>query len=549
MRKTLLIFAWLLACWAAAQTRPTEGQGDGFYALFSSASGSCSASFLDIAASGTPLAFQAPYAAAGDPPAADDGGAPVALPWPFPFYGTPRSTVVVSPNGYLAFAATLEEEDGRDFSPDDGLPAVPTAYFPSGSPHFATAARLLPFHQDLDASTGAVLVQGFDPCPRPSEALGSERCTVVQWNEVTPAAGGSPLRFQLVLYHQSGQFVFQYASVDPSGGGSATVGFQGDGAHRGYAWSAKQPGSIVPGLAICGFAPEFPPGGPQADLQAYLAATPPDPMDPTPSPLELFVANAGPSTAAGVVGHLTLPSGLSLVADPCGASTGWSIGQLAPQGSAACTVTVQADGSFPGGSALFQLAATTQDPQPADNVASLSLPAADDGDGVAPAVEDAYPGGDGWLRFAKGDGNGDGIPDRQQREVATLPLASGKGWVTVEVTGCSALQQVSAVPEAALGTPDRLYDFPLGLVRFTLPCPAATVKLLYHFAGTPPATYRALGSGGAWQTLAATRVRDRMVWGFVISLADGGGGDISPGDGLASHTGGPAVPASSPGRR
>jgi len=73
MRKTLLIFAWLLACWAAAQTRPTEGQGDGFYALFSSASGSCSASFLDIAASGTPLTFQAPYAAAGDPPAADDG--------------------------------------------------------------------------------------------------------------------------------------------------------------------------------------------------------------------------------------------------------------------------------------------------------------------------------------------------------------------------------------------------------------------------------------------------------------------------------------------
>jgi hypothetical protein len=164
-------------------------------------------------------------------------------------------------------------------------------------------------------------------------------------------------------------------------------------------------------------------------------------------------------------------------------------------------------------------------------------------------VEDAYPGGDGWPRFAKGDGNGDGIPDRQQREVATLPLASGKGWVTVEVTGCSALQQVSAVPEAALGTPDPLYDFPLGLVRFTLPCPAATVKLLYHFAGTPPATYRALGSGGAWQTLAATRVRDRMVWGFVISLADGGGGDSSPGDGLVSHTGGPAVPASSPGRR
>lgn len=549
MRKTIFLFALLSVPWVEAQVRPGEGQGDGYYTVFSSNSGVCASSFLDIAASGTPLVFQAPHADPTDPPAADDGGALLPLAWAYPFYGTPRGSAVVSPNGYLAFASSLQEEDGRDFSPDDGLPAVPTAYFPSLAPHFGAGARLLPFHQDLEASAGAVLVQSFDPCPRGSEALGNEPCTVVQWENVTPAGGGSPLRFQLLLYHESGQFVFQYATVDASGGGSATVGFQEDGAQRGYAWSAKQPGNVANGFALCGFAREFPPGGPQADLEAFLAATPPDPMDTTPFPLDLFLVNSGPSLASAVEGHLLLPPGLSLVADPCGAATGWSVGVLAPQGTAECTVTVQADGSFPGGAALLHVVSTTQDPHPSNNTAAMGFPAADDGDGVAPAVEDSYPGGDGWPRFAKGDGNGDGTPDRQQREVATLPLASGKGWLTLEVTGCSGLQQVATIAEGALSTPDPHFDFPLGLVRFTLPCPAATVKLLYHFASTLPDTYRALGAGAAWQTLPATRVRDRMVWGFVVSLADGGDGDNNPGDGLVSHTGGPGTPAAFPGRR
>ncbi len=531
-----------------AQSRPKEGNSDGFYRVFSSASGVCQASFVDIAANGVPLAFGAPYAAPGDPPAADDGGAVVALPWPFPFYEKPRTHAVVSPNGYLAFAATLEEEDGRDFSPDASLPAVPTALFPSGSPTFGAAARLLPFHQDLDAGSGAVLWQAFDPCPRPSEALGSEPCTVVQWDNVTPVGGGSPLRFQLVLYHGSGAFVFQYAVVDASGGAFATVGWQEDMALRGYAWSAKEAGSIAGGLALCGFAAPFPPGGPQADVEGFLAATPPEPLDATPFPAELTVVNSGPSQAQGVVGTLTLPPGIVLVSDPCGLASGWSIGALPQHGLASCTVTLQADASFAGGSVVFAASAATQDPDPSNNSESLTLAAADDGDGVAAAVEDAYPGGDGFPPFAKGDGNGDGIPDRNQPDVATLPLASGKGWVTVEVWGCSALKEVATLTEAASGAPDPLYDFPLGLVRFKLSCPTATVKLLFHQVPAPPKTYRALGASG-WQTLAASRVRDRFLWGYTFALADGGPGDRTPQDGVIGHLGGGANPAPSPGRR
>lgn len=547
MRKQAL---WLLllpvASWG--QFRSPEGGGDGFYQVFS-ASPHCSYSFVNIASTGTWLSFSAPYRDAGDPPADDDGGAYLSLPWPFPFYGQGRGAVVVSPNGYLAFANSFEEEDGRDFSPDDHLPSVPTAYFPSGSPVFATSGRLYPFHEDLTLGTGGVFWQSFDPCPRPSEALGGEPCTVVQWQEVQLLASGEPLQFQVLLYHQSGEFVFQYQMVDSTGGGGATVGWQEDLAVRGFAWSARQPGGVSNGLALCTFAPSFPPGGPQADLEASLAASPPDPMDTTPFPLELGVANAGPSTATGVLASLTLPPGVAAVSDPCGALAGWSLPSLGNQSLVTCSVTIQADGSFAGGNVTFQVAATNTDPHPGNNAATLPLAAADDGDGVAPAVEDSYPGGDGFPRFAKGDGNGDGTPDRQQREVATLPTATGKGWVTVEVQGCSALQEVATLSEAASGLPDSAYDFPWGLVRFTVPCPSATVKLLWHFVGVPERTYRGFGPGGFWQTLPATRVRDRRVWGTLLQVSDGSLGDSQPGDGMVTHLGGPAKPASSPNRR
>ncbi len=544
MRKAFVLL--LLAIPAAAQTRPPEGSGDGWYQAYSSGTPFCTFQFLDIATSGTAVNFVAPYAAAGDPPAQDDGGAVVSLPWPFPFYGQARPAVVLSPNGYLAFAQAPEEEDGRDFSPDQQLPSAPSAYFPSGSPHFGAGPRLYPWHQDLDASGGVVLWQAFDPCPRLSEALGTEPCTVVQWDGLTPATGGTPLRFQAVLYHHTGQVAFQYAAVNDQ---PVTIGWQGDGAQRGFAWSRRESGRVAASSSLCLFSSTYPPGGPRADLESFLAADAPDPLDTNPFVAELAVANGGPSPAEGVVGRLELPAGLALLADPCGAASGWNVGTLSPEAMPTCTVTLQADGSFAGGELRFSVGASTTDPEPANNVAVQLLNAADDGDGVAPAMEDSYPGGDGWPAFAKGDGNGDGIPDRQQATVATLPLASGKGWVTVEVMGCSALQQVGTLTEAASGTPDPAYDFPRGLVRFVLPCPAATVKLLYHLAGVPSPTYRALDAFGRWKTLAATRVRDRGVWGYVLSLQEGQVGDSQRGDGTVSHLGGPAQPTAKPGRR
>ncbi|MCS7181514.1 MAG: DUF11 domain-containing protein [Thermoanaerobaculum sp.] len=551
MRKLLLLGLLVSVPTAVmGQSRVQQGLSDGYgYRMYSQASSHCAYNFLNIDAAGTPLIFSAPYAAPGDPPADDDGGAVVALPQPFPFYGLALSSLVVSVNGYVAFASGLNQEDGRDFSPDALLPAVASAFFPSASPVFTESARLLPFHADLVRSGGSVLTASYPSCPRSSEALGAEPCTVVQWSNLQLSGGSLPLTFQVVLYHQSGQVVFQYAALPPGSEQAATIGWQGPGAHHGAAWSARRVGLVNTGTALCLFAPTFPPGGPQSDLTLDLWAAPPDPIDAHPFPVEVWVSAQGPSPAAGVTVSGALPPGLAAVADPCTLfAGGWSVGSLTVHGTATCSVTLQASPSFAGGTLTVTAASSTSDPNPTNNTAQLELQAADDGDGVAAAVEDSYPGGDGFPVFRKGDGNGDGIPDRNQRHVATLPLAIGKGWITVEATGCPQLTQVFTVTEAGSGTPDPLYDFPLGLVGFSLPCPQGQIKLLFHQVGTPSVTYRALRLS-TWQTLAVTRIRDRFVWGYTFDLSDGGPGDLIPGDGTLRHLGGSAEGVSIPGRR
>jgi len=110
-----------------------------------------------------------------------------------------------------------------------------------------------------------------------------------------------------------------------------------------------------------------------------------------------------------------------------------------------------------------------------------STPLDGDADGVSNAGEDGAPNG--------GDGNGDGIPDSQQGNVASLPSATGQGYITVEVPagngGCSELLNVHAVSEAAMGT-DPDFDYPYGLVSLTLPCAtSANVTLILHALDVP----------------------------------------------------------------
>jgi len=104
-----------------------------------------------------------------------------------------------------------------------------------------------------------------------------------------------------------------------------------------------------------------------------------------------------------------------------------------------------------------------------------------DGDGVPPAVEDGAPNG--------GDGNADGIADRLQPAVTSLPNAVTGEYVTLVASDGSVLQNV--VAENTPPPPGVL--FPVGQFDFTVTAdPDATVELIYP-DGVEPEDYYKFG--------------------------------------------------------
>ncbi|WP_271785199.1 DUF6923 family protein, partial [Aquimarina algiphila] len=174
----------------------------------------------------------------------------------------------------------------------------------------------------------------------------------------------------------------------------------------------------------------------------------------------------------------------------------------------------------------------------------------DDGDGIDGTVEDAGPNG--------GDGNDDGILDSLQGNVATLLIADGTGYVTVEITGvCIQISNVITVLETDLATNDLVNDFPYGLVDFTIDCPTssgdnATVTYYWHvtnsLAGYVFRKYGPITPGvgpDVYQDL-ATILNTASIGGNTVAtisynLTDGGVGDDTIADGQIIDPGGPSV--------
>jgi len=103
----------------------------------------------------------------------------------------------------------------------------------------------------------------------------------------------------------------------------------------------------------------------------------------------------------------------------------------------------------------------------------VSFTTSNDGTGVLPGTQNAGPNG--------GDGNGDGILDSKQTTIASLPAATGGGYITVSSTSpCNQIEQVTAYTYESVGINDPGHSYPFGLVGFRFSCSPVTVKIYYH---------------------------------------------------------------------
>jgi hypothetical protein len=355
-----------LALVAVAGPRPASAQRasgptlpDAYgYSLFDQASAECSFSFVDISGSGAPLTFTP----SGAGPAADEGGALLALAGPFELYGESVASLVVSTNGYLAAASSLAAESGGDFSGDAALPAIP-----DNAP--GVPARILVLHEDLGGVGfgGAAYQQHFATCPRASEALAGEGCTIVQWSDWSAHGGAEAFDLQAVLYHGSFEIVLQ---MRPQTGAlpAGTVGIQNATATVASWYRPAAP--IAADTAVCLFEPRFPPGGPVADLEVSKADTLEAVIPGELTDYEIGLLNRGPSPVTGARVLDLVPPELSDCSWSCVSSPGSS---CAPSGTGGLDELVDLE---PGGWADYRLDCSAG-PTPANvsNTVSASPPA------------------------------------------------------------------------------------------------------------------------------------------------------------------------------
>lgn len=446
-----VLLAVLLPSPAPAQLRP-EGPTipDAYgYSLFDQSQPECSFSFVDISGTGAPLTFTP----SGAGPAGDEGGALISLVASFELYGVPVSSLVVSTNGYLAAATSLAMEAGGDFSNDEALPAIP-----DNAP--GVPARVLVLHDDLSGVDfgGVAYEQHFATCPRASEALPGEACTIVQWSDWSADGGAEAFDLQAVLYHGSFEIVLQ---LRPGTGAlpEGTLGIQNASATM-ASWY-RPATSLASDTAVCFLEPRFPAGGPVADLEVSKADTLDAVIPGEVTDYEIGVLNRGPSPVAGARVLDTPPAELTDCSWTCTASAGST---CAPSGTGGIDELVDLE---PGGWADYRLTCTAG-PSPANvsNTVSASLPAGiTDPDLANDEATDLDPAGSGR------------VPDG-----ATLP---GPGVLRVELSGSDLLLSWGAscapsdadyeIYEGALG--DFTSHSPLacttgGALTYTTPAPS-----------------------------------------------------------------------------
>jgi hypothetical protein len=150
--------------------------------------------------------------------------------------------------------------------------------------------------------------------------------------------------------------------------------------------------------------------------------------------------------------------------------------------------------------------------------------------------------GDGTLdSIESGDGNSDGIPDREQANVVTVVSPVDASTITLEVPTTATLSSVSISDPAA--PPPAGVVLPHGLLEFTIHVPTgASVEMLVYLPEDSPATTW-FKSDPWWEFLFdGTTGAVAEAPGLVLHFTDGGRGDAdASANGTIVDPGGPAA--------
>ena len=175
--------------------------------------------------------------------------------------------------------------------------------------------------------------------------------------------------------------------------------------------------------------------------------------------------------------------------------------------------------------------------QPLTITVTVTAAPTSDGDGVDDTVENNAPNA--------GDGNNDGQLDSGQANVASIlnsNTTDANDYITLATTNASAtIATFTTVPESSLTTQDEDYEYPLGLIDFTITTtPGATETITIHLDQLYDTTawewrkyqnntYQALTG----VTFATDTVAGQTVTTVSYQVTDGGANDA---DGIANGT-------------
>ncbi|MGD9318192.1 MAG: DUF11 domain-containing protein, partial [Anaerolineae bacterium] len=168
----------------------------------------CSYNWLDISATGTPIAL-------GD----DDHAGPFDIGFGFPFYGATFNQFYVSSNGFISF-------DPLTSSYLSNHCPLPNSYSPDN------IVALMWDDLDPGDTEDMLYYESFAACP-----VGDGRCLVVLYDDFCHYPGGAGCdragTFEAILY-QDGKVLIQFQDAGDELGSLSTTGIEGSNAEAGF---------------------------------------------------------------------------------------------------------------------------------------------------------------------------------------------------------------------------------------------------------------------------------------------------------------------------